>query len=69
MAFGIVFSSIISGLSLAIWALAQGYSIPFAVFMHMLGGTLGAMLFMAFALLRPSLLGSDFKPRQGQSAN
>lgn len=37
MAFGLIFSSILAGLSLAVWGLWQGYSIPAAILMHMLG--------------------------------
>ncbi|WP_096786785.1 hypothetical protein [Rhodobacter sp. CZR27] len=55
MAFGLIFSSIIPGLSLAIWGLFHGYSIPAAVLLHSLAGTAGAILFMAFAVIRPGL--------------
>ncbi|WP_145106512.1 hypothetical protein [Cereibacter sediminicola] len=54
MAFGIVFSSLVSGLSLAVWALWQGYPIPAAVLLHMMGGTLGAVLFLGIAMMRPA---------------
>ncbi|AXQ94773.1 hypothetical protein ORIO_13895 [Cereibacter azotoformans] len=54
MAFGIVFSSLVTGLSLAVWGLWQGYSIPAALLLHMMGGTLGALLFLGIAVMRPT---------------
>ncbi len=50
--FGIMFSGILSGLSLSIWVLFHGYSIPVALAVYPLAGTLGALLFLAFALTR-----------------
>ncbi|MCE6951138.1 hypothetical protein LAZ29_09350 [Cereibacter sphaeroides] len=55
MAFGIILSSIIPGLSLAIWGLFHGYSILAALLMHSLAGTAGAILFMAFVTMRSGL--------------
>lgn len=52
LTFGIMFSGILSGLSLSIWVLFQGYSIPIALVAYPLAGTLGALLFIAFALTR-----------------
>lgn len=69
MAFGLVFSSIISGLSLAVWALLDGHSAPVALLFHALGGTVGALLFIAFALVRPGLRDRALVAQQSPSMN
>lgn len=69
MTFGIVFSSIISGLSVAVWALLQGYSIPAALLLHALAGTAGAVLFIGFAVLRPAQGDGMAIARHGQRLN
>ncbi|QCP86845.1 hypothetical protein EYE35_14475 [Cereibacter sphaeroides] len=68
MAFGLIFSSILAGLSLAVWGLWQGYSIPAAILMHMLGGSVGAVVFLACATMRPNLTRQEFSSAKERSA-
>ncbi|PTE23569.1 hypothetical protein [Cereibacter changlensis] len=68
MAFGIAFAGILSGFSLAIWALLQGHSFPVVLLAYSVAGTIGAVLFIVFALIRTEQRSPPVHDGAGQQA-